>query len=119
MCSDFFPALLLSVRLQASSTEIRVLLANNSHQSWYANVWVEWLLETRGRHVGLRQSSDIGNTWSLTRSGCLSISSSLRSKTFTDQKKYFNIGLKTVYLEVFQAIFKFPPIVEKKGRILW
>jgi hypothetical protein len=32
---------------------------------------------------------------------------------------YFNIGMKTVYLEVFQAIFKFPPIVEKKGKILW
>ncbi|EXJ87654.1 hypothetical protein A1O1_04578 [Capronia coronata CBS 617.96] len=32
---------------------------------------------------------------------------------------YFNIGMKTVYLEVFQAIFKFPSIVEKKGRMLW
>lgn len=32
---------------------------------------------------------------------------------------YFNIGMKTVYLEVFQAIFNFPPIVEKKGKILW
>lgn len=32
---------------------------------------------------------------------------------------YFNIGMKTVYLEVFQAIFKFPPIVTKKGKMLW
>lgn len=32
---------------------------------------------------------------------------------------YFNIGMKTVYLEVFQSIFNFPPIVEKKGKILW
>jgi hypothetical protein len=32
---------------------------------------------------------------------------------------YFNIGMKTVYLEVFQQIFHFPPIVEKKGRIFW
>ena len=32
---------------------------------------------------------------------------------------YFNIGMKTVYLEVFQEVFKFPPIVEKKGRIFW
>jgi hypothetical protein len=32
---------------------------------------------------------------------------------------YFNIGMKTVYLEVFQAIFHFPSIVEKKGKYLW
>lgn len=32
---------------------------------------------------------------------------------------YFNIGLKTIYLEVFQEIFKFPEITTKKGRWLW
>jgi len=32
---------------------------------------------------------------------------------------YFNIGMKTVYLEVFQQVFKFPPITTKKGQILW
>ncbi|KAK5108117.1 hypothetical protein LTR62_008771 [Meristemomyces frigidus] len=32
---------------------------------------------------------------------------------------YFNIGMKTVYLEVFQEIFNFPPITTKKGTILW
>lgn len=32
---------------------------------------------------------------------------------------YFNIGMKTVYLEVFQSIFNFPSIVEKKGKLLW
>ncbi|KAK5173872.1 uncharacterized protein LTR77_002553 [Saxophila tyrrhenica] len=32
---------------------------------------------------------------------------------------YFNIGMKTVYLEVFQQVFNFPPITTKKGRIMW
>ena len=32
---------------------------------------------------------------------------------------YFNIGMKTVYLEVFQEVFNFPPISTKKGKILW
>lgn len=32
---------------------------------------------------------------------------------------YFNIGMKTVYLEVFQEILHFPPIITKKGKALW
>lgn len=32
---------------------------------------------------------------------------------------YFNIGMKTVYLEIFQQIFNFPPISTTKGRIAW
>lgn len=32
---------------------------------------------------------------------------------------YFNIGMKTVYIEVCQAVFKFPAITTKKGRWLW
>jgi len=32
---------------------------------------------------------------------------------------YFNVGFKTVYLEVFQEIFHFPPIATKKGTYLW
>ncbi|KAM0719427.1 hypothetical protein Q7P37_005332 [Cladosporium fusiforme] len=32
---------------------------------------------------------------------------------------YFNIGMKTVYLEVFQQIFNFPPISTTKGKIAW
>lgn len=32
---------------------------------------------------------------------------------------YFNIGMKTVYIEVFQEVFNFPPITTKKGRWLW
>ncbi|OQO13955.1 hypothetical protein B0A48_00830 [Cryoendolithus antarcticus] len=32
---------------------------------------------------------------------------------------YFNIGMKTVYLEVFQEILHFPPITSRKGRFLW
>lgn len=32
---------------------------------------------------------------------------------------YFNIGLKTVYVEVFQEVFRFPPIATKKGRWAW
>ncbi|EEP77878.1 predicted protein [Uncinocarpus reesii 1704] len=32
---------------------------------------------------------------------------------------YFNIGMKTVYIEVFQEVFKFPPITTKKGRWMW
>lgn len=32
---------------------------------------------------------------------------------------YFNIGMKTVYLEVFQQAFGFPPISTRKGRIAW
>jgi hypothetical protein len=32
---------------------------------------------------------------------------------------YFNIGMKTVYIEVCQEIFHFPNISSKKGRLLW
>jgi hypothetical protein len=32
---------------------------------------------------------------------------------------YFNIGMKTVYIEVFQEVFHFPEITTKKGRWLW
>jgi hypothetical protein len=32
---------------------------------------------------------------------------------------YFNIGMKTVYIEVFQQIFKFPEITTPKGRWMW
>lgn len=32
---------------------------------------------------------------------------------------YFNIGMKTVYIEVFQQVFKFPPTTTRKGRWLW
>ncbi|KAJ5820512.1 hypothetical protein N7474_006103 [Penicillium riverlandense] len=32
---------------------------------------------------------------------------------------YFNIGMKTVYIEVFQEVFHFPPIVTRKGRLMW
>lgn len=29
---------------------------------------------------------------------------------------YFNIGMKTIYIEVFQEVFNFPTITTKKGR---
>lgn len=32
---------------------------------------------------------------------------------------YFNIGMKTVYIEVFQEVFHFPIITSKKGRWMW
>lgn len=32
---------------------------------------------------------------------------------------YFNIGMKTVYIEVFQEILNFPPITTRKGRWMW
>ena len=32
---------------------------------------------------------------------------------------YFNIGMKTIYLEVFQQGFGFPPITTRKGKIAW
>ncbi|KAF2484777.1 transmembrane amino acid transporter protein-domain-containing protein [Neohortaea acidophila] len=32
---------------------------------------------------------------------------------------YFNVGMKTVYIEVFQEIFKLPAITTPKGRKLW
>lgn len=32
---------------------------------------------------------------------------------------YFNIGMKTIYIEVFQQVFNFPSIVTKKGRWMW
>lgn len=32
---------------------------------------------------------------------------------------YFNIGMKTVYIEVFQQAFGFPEISSKKGRWMW
>ncbi|KAJ3498815.1 hypothetical protein NLG97_g825 [Lecanicillium saksenae] len=32
---------------------------------------------------------------------------------------YFHVGMKTVYIEVFQEIFNFPPIASKRGRWMW
>jgi hypothetical protein len=32
---------------------------------------------------------------------------------------YMNIGLKTVYVEVFEEIFHFPELITKRGRIMW
>lgn len=32
---------------------------------------------------------------------------------------YGNIGIKVVYMEVFQAIFNAPPLTSKRGKILW
>ena len=32
---------------------------------------------------------------------------------------YFNIGMKTVYIEVFQEIFHFPEITTKRGKWMW
>lgn len=32
---------------------------------------------------------------------------------------YFNIGMKTVYIEVFQEILHFPEITSKKGKWMW
>lgn len=32
---------------------------------------------------------------------------------------YFNVGMKTVYIEVFQSALNFPPITTKKGRWMW
>jgi hypothetical protein len=32
---------------------------------------------------------------------------------------YFNIGMKTVYIEVFQQVFHFPEITSRKGKLLW
>ncbi|WPH03029.1 hypothetical protein R9X50_00590300 [Acrodontium crateriforme] len=32
---------------------------------------------------------------------------------------YFNIGMKTVYLEIGQELLNFPPIITKKGKLLW
>lgn len=32
---------------------------------------------------------------------------------------YFNIGMKTVYIEVFQSVFKFPEITTRKGMWIW
>jgi amino acid permease len=32
---------------------------------------------------------------------------------------YFNIGMKTIYLEVFQQAFGFPPISTRRGQIYW
>lgn len=32
---------------------------------------------------------------------------------------YFNIGMKTIYLEVFQEILHFPEITTRKGKWLW
>ncbi|KAJ6784059.1 hypothetical protein PWT90_00346 [Aphanocladium album] len=32
---------------------------------------------------------------------------------------YFHVGMKTVYIEVFQEVFKFPPIASKRGRWMW
>jgi hypothetical protein len=32
---------------------------------------------------------------------------------------YFNIGMKTVYIEVCQEVFRWPEITSKKGKLLW
>ncbi|KAJ5833190.1 Transmembrane amino acid transporter family protein [Penicillium riverlandense] len=32
---------------------------------------------------------------------------------------YFNVGMKTVYIEVFQEVLNFPPISSSKGRWMW
>jgi hypothetical protein len=32
---------------------------------------------------------------------------------------YFNIGMKTVYIEVFQEVLHFPEITTKRGRWIW
>ncbi|KAJ6013812.1 hypothetical protein N7540_008403 [Penicillium herquei] len=32
---------------------------------------------------------------------------------------YFNVGMKIIYLEVGQEIFRLPPITTKRGKILW
>lgn len=32
---------------------------------------------------------------------------------------YFHVGMKTVYVEVFQEAFNFPPIATKQGRWMW
>jgi len=32
---------------------------------------------------------------------------------------YFNVGMKTVYVEVFQEVLKLPPITTPKGKKLW
>jgi hypothetical protein len=32
---------------------------------------------------------------------------------------YGNIGIKVLYVEVFQEFFNFPPLTQKKGKILW
>ncbi|KAJ6789633.1 hypothetical protein PWT90_08488 [Aphanocladium album] len=32
---------------------------------------------------------------------------------------YSNIGFKVIYLDIFQEIFKFPPLTERKGKIVW
>ncbi|KAJ3494588.1 hypothetical protein NLG97_g3980 [Lecanicillium saksenae] len=32
---------------------------------------------------------------------------------------YSNIGFKVIYMDIFQEIFKFPPLTEKKGKIAW
>ncbi|TQV91887.1 hypothetical protein V2A60_006012 [Cordyceps javanica] len=32
---------------------------------------------------------------------------------------YFHVGMKTVYIEVFQEVFKFPPIATKRGKWMW
>jgi len=32
---------------------------------------------------------------------------------------YMNIGMKTVYVEVFEEVFHFPALITKRGRIMW
>ncbi|OAA57266.1 Transmembrane amino acid transporter family protein [Cordyceps fumosorosea ARSEF 2679] len=32
---------------------------------------------------------------------------------------YFHVGMKTVYIEVFQEMFNFPPIASSRGRWMW
>ncbi|KID94767.1 Transmembrane amino acid transporter family protein, partial [Metarhizium majus ARSEF 297] len=32
---------------------------------------------------------------------------------------YGNIGLKVIYIEVFERLFKFPPLTVRKGKIMW
>jgi hypothetical protein len=32
---------------------------------------------------------------------------------------YMNIGMKTIYVEVFEAVFHFPSIITRRGRWMW
>ena len=43
----------------------------------------------------------------------------LLSATDSSTVLYFNVGLKTVYLEIGQEVFKLPPITTTKGKYIW
>lgn len=43
----------------------------------------------------------------------------IKSTDGTSPVLYFNVGMKTVYLEVGQEIFGLPPITTNSGKILW